>query len=220
MPAALLGLFGAGENAGIVTTGSRTSTAGSLITVACGTFNAPTAICSTPTDSFGNAYTEQLEVSAGADTTASLAYTLPTTTRGAAHTISKADDGSGNSIGGQEWSGIETAPTIASASATGTSQDPSASVAVSAASLAVLVYLYSGAATTFDDAGGSVDGTPGQEIDENSDQQAVCVRYKVGQTGTPSITGRLGASRVWGAAIVTFTEAAAGGDTLFAQSVM
>lgn len=207
MPATLLGLFAAAESSGVPTSGSRTTVAGSLITVACGAF--AVAAVSTPSDNKSNTYTEQVDLAceSGNNARVSLSYNIGGT-RGASHTVTKADDGN-NAIGGQEWDGVAASPTVASATtAFTTSTDPNASVAVGAASLAVLVYGYGGASTTFEDTSPAT-GTPGQEIDENSDQQDVCARYSVGQTGTVALHGKLAASRSWGAGIVCFTEAAA-----------
>lgn len=216
MAASLLGVFGAAEGTAAVTTGSRTSVSGSLITVACGVWpgtGGGTSLA-VPTDSNGNTYTELAEIdfnsAAGEDGWGSLSYNIGGT-RGAAHTISEADNG-GNSIGGQEWDGIETSPTIVTGTqAQGSSTAPSASVAITVPSLVILVFGYSGTATTFT----TSDGTLAQELDENNDQQPVGVHYKAGQTsGTISITATLAASRTWGARCFSFSESSAGGTTL------
>jgi hypothetical protein len=164
-----------------------------------------------PTDSFTNTYTERAEnnidnVTAGSNGFISLSHQMGGT-RGDSHEISKADDGTSNSLGAQEWSGIETSPTIASAVADGTGTAPTAAVTVSAASLVVMVVGYAGTTTTM----AASDGTEAQEVDEDSTNQAHAVYYKVAQTGTPSITSSLGASRDWGAIIGAFTEAGGGG---------
>jgi len=208
MAAALLGVWTAAEGSGALTLSARTSTSGSLITVTPGVWPGVGAnSLATPTDNKSNTYTEAGEINldnteSGQNGYASIAYNLPSGTRGTSHTISEADNGS-NSLGAQEWSGIATSPTVAtSATAAGTSTAPSASQAVSASSLAILVFGYALTTTTFT----VNDGTLAQEIDENSDQQAVGVHYKVSQTGTPSITATLAASRPWGARLCCFTE--------------
>lgn len=208
MAASLLGVFGAAEGTGAVTTGSRTTTSGSLITATGSVFASPepTSV-STQTDSKSNTYTEDIDIPFGASNNCriNLSHNIGGT-RGATHTVSKADDGA-NALGAQEWDGVAASPTIVTNSATGNSTAPSSSVAVGAASLSILVFGYDGAATTFT----TSDGTLAQEVDENNDQQSIGIHYKVGQTGTPSITATIAASRQWGALIVGFTETGGGG---------
>lgn len=214
MASSLTGVWTAGEGTGAVTTGSRTPAAASLITTSGGTYSNPAASesNSVPTASIGAGitFTEQFDVSqdnGGGDAFAvSASYNIGGT-RGSSTTISKADDGSANVIGAQEWAGVAASPTIVSATATGTGTTATASVAVSAASLAVGVWAYNGSPATFSTSGSSVQA---QEIDENADFQAVAVYYKVTQTGTPAVAVAISASRPWCGGIVCFTEDAGG----------
>lgn len=215
--ASLLGVFSAAESSGATTTGSRTSTSGSFITATAGKWDSVSNTdVAASTDNKSNTFTEPAngEIaygSAGDWPENEISYNNAGT-RGASHTISHTDQGN-NSLGAQEWDGIEASPTIVASTTTGTGTAVSHSVSVSAASLVILVFGYSGSPTTF-----AVNGsTLAQEIDENSDQQACGVYYNVAQTGTPSVAATLAASRTWGAIIFAVTEAAAAGDTIMPQ---
>jgi len=203
--AALIGNFTETDGAGALTTGSRTSVAGSLITIHGATYDPSTSGANVVLSSNqAGTYTElqELEFSGGGGDfiNIALAYNIGGT-RAAGHTCSMTDTGV-QSLSASEWSGIEAAPTVASNTGSGTSAAPTDSQAVGAASLVILMLAYGGASTTI----AVNDGTQASETDENSDNQAQAVHYKVAQTGTPSITATLGASRPWGVIIATFTE--------------
>lgn len=212
--ASLLGTFAAAESAGATTTGSRTTTSGSLITGTPSVWTTSgAATLDACTDSFTNTYTlpstAQVNFNDGVapsgDSSVGLSYNIGGT-RGASHTVSHVDEGSSNALGAQEWDGIEASPTVAVNTATGSGTAVSVSQAVSASSLVILVMGYDGtSATTFDGNGSST----GQKIDENNDQQDCGVFYNVAQTGSPNIAATLAASRTWGALFVSFTESAA-----------
>ena len=209
--ASVIGTFSGGEAASLaVTSASRTSTAGSLLTVGSGHFRDTTAPTSfLVTDSKSNSYTDvELGISL---IRLGIGYNNAGT-RGTLHTVTSTASGGtgaspGSSITVHEWGGIDASPTIVSATNTATGTAVSAAVAVSAASLALGVVVYNGASTTIAVASGT---TEIAEQDENSDLQAQNCGYKVAQTGTPQLDWTLGASRLWGAVIVCFTEAAAG----------
>lgn len=211
--ASLLGTFSAAEGAGALTTGSRTTTSGSLITGTPSNWgNAAYADLDACTDSKSNTYTRpstyQVNFSSGAGSFASvgISYNMAGT-RGASHTVSHVDEVS-NGLGAQEWDGVDSTPTVVvNTGSTGSSTAPSDGCgSVSGASLVILVFGYDGSATT-----ASVsDGTQAQKIDENNDFQDCIVHYKVGQTGSPTITGTLAASRSWGALAIAFLESASG----------
>ena len=81
---------------------------------------------------------------------------------------------------------------------------------VGAASLAVGIVVYNGASTTITPNVGPPETFQASEQDENSDFQAQNVGYKVAQTGTPPDLDRRRLA-AWGAVLICFTEAAAGG---------
>jgi hypothetical protein len=213
--ASLVQTFVGGEAATAgVTSGSRTTTAGTTITVGGGHYRSSTPPTSVAvTDSKSNSYTD-VEL-ANTEVRVTLGYNVAGT-RGTTHTVtSTASGGSGDSastVSGHEWDGIEVTPTIVTNTATSTGTAVAVSRAVGAASLAVGIVAYQGASTTMAVASGTVEA---YEQDENSDFQAQNVGYKVAQTGTPQLDWTLGASRLWLSVIICFTEAAAGGFVPF-----
>jgi hypothetical protein len=215
--ASLLGTFAAAEGAGALTTGSRTTTNGSLITGTAGSWHGEASVDINPcTDNKSNTYTEptngEVYFSSSGVSHAKLALSYNIGgTRGSSHTISHVDEGDSNSLGAQEWDGVAASPTVVADDKTGNSQLPDGSVSVSGSSLVILIFGYDGSSTTM----GVDDGTQAQEIDENNDNQSCAVHYKVAQAGTPSITGNLTASRTWGSVIVAFTESGGAAPTSF-----
>ena len=113
--ATTVGAEGAGAT---ITTGSKTSNAGSLITVSHGAFAITNAGTLAESDSKSNSYTQAFSNSLSGDNTvkAALSYNA-NGTRGATHTVSGNQCGStgggpGHTVGGQEWGGIDTTPTV------------------------------------------------------------------------------------------------------------
>lgn len=212
MPASLLGEWTAAEGTGNITLAARTSTSGTLITAHGGSWADAVVTISFPNDNQSNAYTEpiaEIDCDPGADASYGGAAYNANGTRGASHTVTVNFSGTVNSAYAAEWSGVEASPTVVSTSATGSSTAPSASAAVGAASLVVGHIWYNGANTTIVGNG----STDAENVDVDNSNQEFLVTYKVTQTGTPSIAGTLGASRVWGVIFLAFTEAAAGGRT-------
>jgi hypothetical protein len=219
MAMALVGTFTAAEGTGNLTTGSRTTTAGNMITGhAAGFEDGGSGKAIAITDNKSNAFTEPNELEftdAGDAVNIAMAYNLPTGTRGASHTLTATFSGGtgvgdGHTFVAHEWSGIADVPTVVSATNTGTGTAVSASATAAAASGYIAMMAYAGSSTTF-----AVNGsTQASETDENSDFQAQGVAYRTGLSGANSVAWTLAASRVWGALVSTFTEIAAGGAVI------
>lgn len=213
--ASLLGIFTGGiAGAAAVTSSSRTTTAGSFITVSGAHFRDTTAPTSVAvTDSKSNSYTDvELGISKIRMT---IGYNNAGT-RGTTHTVTSTASGgagvsSGSTVGGQEWDGIDAAPTVVNGNNTTTSTTPNVSVTTAAASLVVGVMAYGGASTTIA-VGGST--TQAQEVDESSTQQAQNVGYRVAQNGSSQLDWTLGASRLWGAVAIGVTESGGAAATV------
>lgn len=216
MAAALLGVFGAAEGAGAPTTGSRTSTSGSLVLGHGGSNSGASDENLAITSSLAGTYTEAIQdrlQSGAVHYYLALSYNIGGT-RGASHTLSMNDSG-GNSLGGTEWSGIAASPTVdVGTASSGSSTTPSASVTVTGgAALVVGVCGYGGTATTI----AVSDGTEAQEIDEDQSRASQNVAYKITQTGTVTISWTLGASRDWHAFAVAFTEDGGASSSILRQ---
>jgi hypothetical protein len=215
MPASLLGIFTGADAAGVTsrTTSSRTTTAGSLITICVAGWNSSTGAALSESDNKSNAYTEDFESEFASTGSSFINFALGHNlagTRGASHTCTGTSSPANNlSVTAQEWDGIDAAPTIDVGTLnTGTSTAPSCQVAVSGgAALVVGLMIYDGNATTIAPSG----DTQASEEDEGNSDQAQNVAYKVSQTGTVTISWTLGASRNWACRAVAFTEAAGGG---------
>jgi hypothetical protein len=208
---ALVGVFTAGEQSGggtTITTGSRTTSSGNLITGVSANWRNLTGQNLVISDSSANTYTEAQEIEVGSFVNLVISYNA-NGTRGASHTVTMTTGNAdtGRSIGAQEWSGVDASPTVVSAQASGSSTAPSVSVSPGSASLCVGAVAYDGSATTISQNG----GTEAQEVDENNDNQAINIAYKTSQSGSISIAWTLGASRTWGAVIACFTESGGGG---------
>lgn len=211
---ALLGTFSAAEGlATSVTTGSRTSTSGSLVIGSGALFNSPPdslAISS----SLAGTYTEAFEVNGFAsDITYAIAYNIGGT-RGASHTLT-CTPGTGTkamSVAGAEFDGIDASPTVTvGTEATGTSTSPSCTVTIPSGNATVVaIVVYAGASTTISVS----DGTETIEADENSDQQAHAIAHKIGQSGTVTIAWTLAASRNWSCRAIAFSEPASATPTI------
>lgn len=208
MAASLLGVFaGADATTAAVTTGSRTTTSGSLVTGCGGHWSSTTGTAVAITSSLAGTYTELQELEFTGQLgfpNIALAYNIGGT-RGASHTITSTQTGGENfsSVTAQEWDGIQAAPTVVSATATGNSTAPSVSVAVGAASLAVGMVSYDNSPALTITPNGA---TQASEQDEDFTNCSQNVSFKVGQTGTPSIAWTLSGSGRWGAIIAAFTE--------------
>ena len=217
--ASLLGTFTGNEASSLAVTnsGSRTTTAGSLITVGGAHFregSTPTAVAIT--DNKSNTYTDVEAVTTLCRI--ALGYNVAGT-RGTTHTVTSTASGGtgsfpGSTLTAQEWDGIAVGPTIVTATNATSSANPLVNVTApsGATSLAVGLLAYADASTTIAVGSGT---TEAQEQDENSDFQAQAVGYKVAVASGSSaqIDWTLGASRAWCAALVVITElAAAGGD--------
>lgn len=217
MAASLLGTFGAAEaNSNTVTSGSRTTTAGSLVCAHCAKWNATNNALSTATDNKSNTFTNQVEIGfsggAGDFPKINLCWNLAGT-RGATHTVTHTEASTASdhtSIGGSEWDGIAASPAVSSTTNTGTSATPSVTLTPGATSLMVAGMGYGGAASTFAVTGPTLAVI---EIDENSDQQDQCVGYKASASGSTTLNFTIAASRLWGALVVAFEEAGGGGGT-------
>jgi len=211
MAASLLGTFTAAEGSGALTTGSRTTTSGSLITIYGATYafgGAPGTM--TLSDNKSNVYTQQTQqnqVSGSNNTGIRTAYNIGGT-RGTSHTVSKTDTGE-NTLVAHEWSGIAASPTTAHQNSTGTSTTPSGAVTTTVTSLIVGVMAYMDSTTTFAVSGST---TLGVEVDENSDFQAMGTGYRTGvAAGSPTVTWTLAASREWLVNVSAFEEDGGGG---------
>ena len=210
MAASLLGIFTGSDGQGAETTGSRTTTAGTLITIGGAAWLGGDAPVVANTDSKSNTYTEPQELTFDTDVVIALSYNMAGT-RGTSHTCTCTPTpsiGAASSVTAQEWDGVANPPTVASATNTGTASTAiSVSVAVGAASLAVGLQAYNTTGITVAPNG----ATQASEQDEDNTNQEQNVSYKVTQTGTPSIDWTASGNCDWGAIIVTFTEA--GGAT-------
>lgn len=192
------------------TTTTVTTTAGNLLT-ACGVnWRSNSGGVMTLTDSKSNTWTEdpaEIEVSeaAGSFANLALAYNVGGT-RGTLHTATATGSSGGSpqtTVSLHEWSGIDTSPTVVTNSATGASTAPSVAITVGASSTMVACLTYMGSSTTI----AVNSGTQAIEVDESSSVQDHAVAYKVGQTGTITVSWTLGASRTWGVVAQAFTEA-------------
>lgn len=213
MAMALVGTFTAAEGSGgTLTTGSRTTTAGNMVTghaTAYANSTAPDPI--SISDNKGNTYTQitQINQNNGSDNTGLRTGYNANGTRGTSHTVSSSNGANlSATLVAHEWSGIEAAPTVVSNAANGTGTAVSVSVTAGAASGFIGTMAYLGFGTTFTETGGA---SLGAEVDENSDFQAMGTAYKTGLTGAQSIAWTLAASRVWIATVSAFTESAGGG---------
>ena len=205
---ALIGTWSAAESSGSITLAARTTTSGSLITVAAGGWvssgSTSLPIC---TDAHSNTYVEpagDLDCDSGTpNARITLQYNAGAGTRGSGHTITNAFTGfASNALGAHEWSGVETSPTVVSGTNTGTSTTPSGSVSVGAASLVVSTIGISTDTTITASGGASL----AQDVDTDNSNQEHTTLYKIGQTGTPSVGADLGASTGWGVITIAFTE--------------
>lgn len=216
--ATFLGSFAAIEStvATTVTSGNRTSTAGSLVVGVGGSFDSAGTQNNVITDNKSNTFTERVELGFGTSSESHivLSYNIGGT-RGATHTITNTKTGGSASttitVGGGEFSGVAAVPTIVSNTATGSSTTPS--VAVSAASSSLFIGL-----TAYDTGGPSTitENTGGGwalmvEGDENNDAQDFNAQYKAGLTGSQTASWTISNTGTWGAVIVAFTEAGGAG---------
>lgn len=216
MAASLLGIFSAATGTGALTTGSRTTVAGSLITVHnSGWAATPTPSCPVPTDSKSNAYSEHVDfaVSFGGGNSfpmLALASNLPTGTRGASHTVSTGalTGSTSHTLVACEWDGVQTAPTILTATNSGfTATAGSVSISPAVPSLVVGMYCYDSTATTIAVSSPTLEAV---EVDESNTTQDQNVGYKVTITGATTLNWQSGASRDWVAIAVAFSEIAVG----------
>lgn len=219
MAMSLVGTFTAAEGTGGLTTGSRTTTSGNLITAHGASYRfsgVPGAI--TLSDNKSNTFTHQTQqnIASGSDNCGVRSAYNANGTRGASHTVSGSYASTANqTLVAHEWSGIEATPTVVSANATGTSTAASGSVTAGAASGYIGTMIYLGSSTTFAPNG----ATQAAEVDENSDQQAMGTAYRTGLTGSNSVAWTIAASRLWGVTVSAFTEAASGGALNGASSI-
>jgi hypothetical protein len=142
MAAAYVGTFTAAEAGSAVasiTTGSRTSTASTLIVAIAASWNdTSSTVNATLSDNQSNSFTESVTHHAGipgSHEDLTLSYNPPSGTRGAGHTVTTSYSPSAfGSVGAFEFSGIATAPTVATGtanSAGGGSTDTDTTAAVS-----------------------------------------------------------------------------------------
>lgn len=216
MTASLLGTFTAAEGAGNLTTGSRTSTSGTLITAHAVAWDTPSRPTITLSDNKSNSYTQtDLAYGASADQMA-MAYNAAGT-RGASHTVSATFSAgvNGCSLVACEWDGVASSPTVVTNTGTNTAASTiGVSVTAGASSLFVGMMGYSGSATTITPTGGATEAV---EVDENATFQPQNVSYKVGLSGSQSIDWNLGAGRNNGAIVMSFTESS--GGTIITRTV-
>lgn len=214
--ASLLGTFAAAESANLTaTSGSRTTTAGSLIVGQGSGWWDSAGFSLAITDDKSNTYTELFEVSASAGGSSFgrgvLSYNLAGT-RGTSHeVIVTLSENTGSAIGGLEFDGVDSFDTSGT-EADGSSTAPSCTVTPSTGTaLVVGLMIYDGSGTTF----AANVGTLGLEVDENNDRQANGTLYRVAQAsgGASTTSWTLAASRTWAARSAAFTETAAGGTT-------
>jgi hypothetical protein len=204
MAGSILGTFAAVSGSSDVTSGARTSVAGSLITIHCAAWGGSAPVI-TLSDNKSNVITTT-SLQDGTDRIAQ-GYNA-NGTRGASHTVSAGfNNTSGCSLVGLEWDGIEAAPTVVTNTATGSDAAPTVSATAGAASTFIATMSYGGSTTTIAPNG----STEAAEVDEASNNQNVAVAYKTALTGAQSVAWTLGASRGWGAVIQTFTESGGGG---------
>lgn len=211
MAGALVGTFTAAEGSGALTTGSRTTTTGNLITIHGAAYafgGAPGTM--TLSDNKSNVYTHQTQQNqvSGSNNTGIRTAFNQGGTRGASHTASMTDAGE-NTLTAHEWSGIAASPTTVHANSTGTSTTPSGAVTITVTSLVIGTLAYMDASTTF-----AVSGSTqlGVEVDENSDFQSMGTGYLPAQAaGSPAATWTLAASREWLVNVSAFEEDAGGG---------
>lgn len=227
MAMSLVGTFTAAEGTGGLTTGSRTTTSGNLITAHGASYRfggVPGAITlsDNKSNNFGSggsgtgAHATQQNIASGSDNCGVRSAYNANGTRGASHTVSGSYASTANqTLVAHEWSGIEATPTVVSANATGTSTAASGSATAGAASGYIGTMIYLGSSTTFAPNG----ATQAAEVDENSDQQAMGTAYRTGLTGSNSVAWTIAASRLWGVTVSAFTEAASGGALNGASSI-
>lgn len=205
MAGSLLGTFTGADGAGNLTTGSRTSTSGSLITAHAAAWDTPSRPTIAFSDSKSNTYTTTgLDYGATSDRMA-LGYNA-NGTRGATHTVTATFSAgvNGACMVALEWAGIDAAPTVVTNTATGSASTASSvSVTAGAASTFIAMSGYSGNATTI----AVSNGTEAAEQDEDATNQPENVAYKVGLSGAQTIAWTFGAARNSGAIIAAFTEA-------------
>src|SRR5688572_11228637 len=187
MALSLVGTFTAAEGTGGLTTGSRSTTAGNLITAHGASYRfggVPGAI--TLSDNKSNTFTHvtQQNIVTGSDNSGVRTAYNANGTRGASHTVSGTYTSTANqTLVAHEWSGIEATPTVVNANANGSGTAVSVSATSAAASGFIGTMIYVGSSTTF-----AVNGsTLGVEVDENSDQQAMGTAYRTGLTGANSV---------------------------------
>lgn len=219
--ASLVGTFaGAQTNSNTtLTTGSRTTVSGTLITVHVAVGNSPTSI-NVSSDSKGNTYQESIEASFNGTAVRLATDYNNNGTRGASHTCTTTWNSSGAgpnwaTITAQEWSGVSSSPTVNTNSASGTGT--SASVAVTPSTGTALVV----GLASYDAAASDIDvtnGTLAQEQDPGNDTQAQSVGYKVAASGSTTIGWTIGSSLPWGAVATAFTEDAGGAASSAASS--
>lgn len=213
--ASLLGTFGAAEaSATSVSSGSRTSTTGSLVIGQGSTWNGSDVGALAITDDKSNAYTEHLQdtVSSGAGSFGEFVLSSNNGgTRGLSHEVICTTNVNIVTVGGLEFDGVEASPTVdVGTLASGTGTAASCSVTpTGGAALVVGIMAYDGSGTTF-----AVNaGTLGLEVDENNDRQANGTNYIVNATGATTTSWTIALSRAWAARSVAWTEVAAGGST-------
>lgn len=211
MAATLLGIFASTTGTGALTTGSRTSTAGSLVTAHNGAWRNTAGISiPTATDSFTNAFTENIDLATsfgGGNSFPCLSNCHNIGgTRGASHTVSTAavSGSTSHTLVACEWDGISGTPTIATGSNSGfTSTSGSATVSPAAPSLVVGTFCYDGTITTLAVSAPTVEAV---EVDEANSFQDQNVGYKVGANGSTTLNWTIGTTRDWMAIVVSFTE--------------
>lgn len=216
---ALIGNFTAAEGNGALTTSSRTSISGSLVTIHGANWNSSAGGNVTLTSNQAGTYTElqDFEISPGAGNFVNIgmSYNIGGT-RAAGHTCSCGATAGANTLSASEWSGIDPTPNVGSNTGTSTGTAISDSITVGESAGIIMLITYAGSSTTIATNGGS----QASETDENSDFQAQAVHYKVAQTGTPSIAATLGASSLWGVIIASFEEEAGAAAVLPPRSTI
>jgi hypothetical protein len=197
-----------GNTVASVTSGSRTSTSGSLVIGGGASWNSPAKSLDI-TSSLAGTYTEAFEEVFSTEATYVFTYNIGGT-RGASHTLTCTPTSGtvSQSVSGAEFDGIDASPTVTIGTvASGTSTSPSCSVTIpSGTATVVAIMAYDGSPTTITVSNGS----EATEADENNDNQAHAMAYKIGQTGTVTIAWTLGASVEWSCRAVAFSEPASG----------
>ena len=121
-------------------------------------------------------------------------------------------------VGGIEYSGIESSPTVQTGTNSGSSTTPSVGVTPGASSLCIAAMSYNGNATTI-----AVSGTGGftqvLEIDENNNRQAISIAERLSVSGSQTCNWTLGATKTWTACAISLTESGAA-PTSFPRSSM